>query len=140
MAIDSVSLLGKEIGTIKKEQGEIKENINPDSAEAIDGLEFNEAFKLKGTLDIYKKGMIKVLWVGNDKYGEVGLYPVGPYCVLDHEDYGMLDNCLLTDGSDVYSNHIYKTYDLITGELIYAYTEQYITMPITMPLAMVPEE
>jgi len=77
MALDAVSELGSILGGTISTQNEIKQNISPDSADAIDNLGFAEKVKVSGTLTGIQK-------------------PLGTNCfVIDHPVYGDIDSSVL---------------------------------------------
>ena len=97
MVLSETAKLGQTIGNLSKSQDRIEQNISPEDTLGITGLIFNEGINLNGVITVYKRRMNGVFIVENDIYGEVGLYPIGPICILDHEEWGILDDCILGD-------------------------------------------
>ena len=62
-------------------------------------IEFIVAFVLTG-----------VMIVGHPVYGEVGAYKIGPYCIVSHPVWAMVNDCLVASSADVYEKTLLNTY------------------------------
>lgn len=128
MALSETSKLAGTISTLKTEQDDIKENIAPDSSEALNSLQFSENIRITGNLTVTKRRMSNVYQVGHPTFGAIGSlgitapismpvefpegYPIGPWCILGHPEWAMLSDCLIADNADNYERTLLNTYTI----------------------------
>lgn len=133
MSLSGVDKLGDELGRIKQEQEVIELNLSPDDAEGFTAVAFFESLRLTGNIQLYSRRMSNVLIVEHPTYGvvETGAYPVGPFCVLDHPTWAVLDDCMLAETGDAYERTLLSTIDISTNT---QYISTLLDIPITIPI------
>lgn len=113
MSLNPTKQLGKMLSNTNKEVETVKENIHPDDPSAVFPIFIRENVGLEGTVKLYNRRMEGVYIVGHPVYGEIGAYPIGPLCVLNHPFWAFLNDCILGDrDEDQYERTLIQTINI----------------------------
>jgi hypothetical protein len=71
----------------------------------------SQKLAISGTVKVESRKMSYVLIPEHPVYGEVEVYPVGPFCILDSLRWGIIGDCILGDRDiDQYELTLLGTY------------------------------